>query len=424
MTIASEQSKIIYQGNGSTKEFTVPFSYVADADLEVLLRGSDNVERVLAPGSDYVLVRSGESVGGTCVLTQAPEEGAVLAIRRDPPILQETVYEEGVPLSAKSRENALDLLTMIAQSNRERIERALLLPVSSNGGTPVVPNPNPGAVLAWNESGNLTNGPTVAQIGSAASAAATATAASGQALAAREAAMAARTAAEAARDEAEAIAGGEHNSLVARDAVDCHPMAAISGLDAALADKAGVEHAHVLADITDAGTAAGHDVGTGPDEIPTNALVVGIPVGASIIWDGDAPPNGFLERDGAAISRTTYAALFGVIGTRFGVGDGSTTFNLPDNRGEFLRGWDHGRGVDPDRATRTNRGDGTSGDNNGTKQNDEFKSHTHVSGSYGVRYLAEDNRATPIYSSTATTGATGGNETRPRNVNVMYCIRY
>jgi phage-related tail fiber protein len=61
-------------------------------------------------------------------------------------------------------------------------------------------------------------------------------------------------------------------------------------------------------------------------------------------------PTGWLKANGAAVSRTTYAALFSAIGTTFGVGDGSTTFNLPDLRGEFMRGWDDGRGVDSGRA--------------------------------------------------------------------------
>ncbi len=61
-------------------------------------------------------------------------------------------------------------------------------------------------------------------------------------------------------------------------------------------------------------------------------------------------PNGWLKANGAAVSRTTYSSLFAAIGTTFGAGDGSSTFNLPDLRGEFLRGLDDGRGVDPART--------------------------------------------------------------------------
>lgn len=61
-------------------------------------------------------------------------------------------------------------------------------------------------------------------------------------------------------------------------------------------------------------------------------------------------PAGWLKANGAAISRTAYAALFAAIGTIYGVGDGFNTFNLPDLRGEFMRGFDDGRGVDSGRA--------------------------------------------------------------------------
>ncbi len=66
-------------------------------------------------------------------------------------------------------------------------------------------------------------------------------------------------------------------------------------------------------------------------------------------YAGSTPPTGWLECNGNAVSRTTYAALFSAIGTTYGAGDGSTTFHLPDLRGEFVRGWDHGRGADSGR---------------------------------------------------------------------------
>ncbi len=67
----------------------------------------------------------------------------------------------------------------------------------------------------------------------------------------------------------------------------------------------------------------------------------------------NTPRPGSLACDGTAVSRTTYAALFALIGTTWGAGDGSTTFNLPDLRGEFLRGIDNGRGVDTSRGFAT-----------------------------------------------------------------------
>ena len=63
-----------------------------------------------------------------------------------------------------------------------------------------------------------------------------------------------------------------------------------------------------------------------------------------------AAPAGWLKANGATISRTTYADLFAALGTTYGAGDGSTTFKIPDFRGEFIRSWDDSRGIDTSRS--------------------------------------------------------------------------
>ena len=78
----------------------------------------------------------------------------------------------------------------------------------------------------------------------------------------------------------------------------------------------------------------------------------------TVFWlAGNTPPENCLECNGALISRADYPELFSAIGATFGAGDGSTTFKLPDLRGEFLRGWDNGRGVDSGRAFGSAQGD-------------------------------------------------------------------
>jgi microcystin-dependent protein len=74
------------------------------------------------------------------------------------------------------------------------------------------------------------------------------------------------------------------------------------------------------------------------------------PPGLVAFFARNTAPSGWLKANGAAVSRTAYADLFAAIGTTFGAGDGVNTFNLPDLRGEFVRGWDNGRGVDAGRA--------------------------------------------------------------------------
>ncbi len=109
-----------------------------------------------------------------------------------------------------------------------------------------------------------------------------------------------------------------------------------------------------------------------PDEAVTRAKILEaerVPVGAVFSFAGSTVPEGYLLCNGAQISRSTYSALFSAIGTAHGNGDGSTTFNLPDYRGRFLRGRANGSGLDPDRASRIAMATGgATGDNVGSVQ--------------------------------------------------------
>ena len=154
-------------------------------------------------------------------------------------------------------------------------------------------------------------------------------------------------------------------------------------------------------------------------------------VGGIVAFAQETVPVGWLECDGSTINRTTYAALFAKISTIFGVGDGSTTFEIPDLRGEFVRGWDNTASNDPDAASRTDSGDGsTTGDNVGTKQSFALEDHTHYNTS--AAWVANGGNTTGgagvgTGSADNTTGvgtALFSTETRPRNVNMMYCIKY
>ena len=137
-----------------------------------------------------------------------------------------------------------------------------------------------------------------------------------------------------------------------------------------------------------------------------------VPPGAIMAFARSTPPEGWLECKGQAVSRTTYAALFAAIGTTFGAGDGSTTFNVPDLRGEFIRGWDHGRGVDAGRAF-------------GSAQADALRSHNHTytRPAYSSSWGPGGGKGW-VETAADVTGSTGGTETRPRNIALMYCIKY
>jgi microcystin-dependent protein len=122
-----------------------------------------------------------------------------------------------------------------------------------------------------------------------------------------------------------------------------------------------------------------------------------------------AAPAGWLVCDGSLKLRATYAALFAAIGVLYGAGDGATTFALPDLRGEFLRGLDGGRNVDAGRAL-------------GSAQADAFKSHTHSMGLALSQAAFTAQNPALLANGSAQTAATGGAETRPRNIALLACI--
>ena len=104
-----------------------------------------------------------------------------------------------------------------------------------------------------------------------------------------------------------------------------------------------------------------------------------IPPGVVESYAGATAPEGWLICDGSAVSRTTYKELFDVLGTTYGAGDGSTTFELPDCRGEFVRGLDGGRGVDSGRTLGSAQGFQL-GQHNHPTGNLSVGNHTHPSG--------------------------------------------
>ena len=153
-----------------------------------------------------------------------------------------------------------------------------------------------------------------------------------------------------------------------------------------------------------------------------------VPTGSVFYFAANAAPTGYLEADGTAVSRSTYAALFAVTGTTFGVGDGSTTFNLPDLRGEFIRGWDDGRGVDAGRAFGSTQADEIESHDHDIRVRGANSSHSHRIDGPAETYVAAGSSTSlggsgNIYNDTGAILSTGGTETRPRNVALLACIK-
>ncbi|MDA9159571.1 tail fiber protein [Rhodobacteraceae bacterium] len=142
----------------------------------------------------------------------------------------------------------------------------------------------------------------------------------------------------------------------------------------------------------------------------------GVPAGSVIYHAANTAPSGFLKANGAAVSRSTYAALFTAIGTTFGAGDGSSTFNVPDLRGEFMRGWDDSRGIDSGRSF-------------GSAQSHQMQSHSHTfnvhySPGAGGQPLQGAGSVAATRSTSSVGGTSNSSENRPRNIALLACIKY
>jgi microcystin-dependent protein len=108
------------------------------------------------------------------------------------------------------------------------------------------------------------------------------------------------------------------------------------------------------------------------------------PIGSIAAYAGSTPPEGWLECNGAAVSKTTYYELYAVIGTTFNTGsETATEFRLPDLRGQFLRGWDNGKGIDTGRTL-------------GSTQTEETKSHAHGITDSGHNHVLTENNHTHV----------------------------
>ena len=175
------------------------------------------------------------------------------------------------------------------------------------------------------------------------------------------------------------------------------------------------------------------------------------PSGQIGLFAMDYAPAGWLKANGAAVSRTLYANLFAAIGTRFGAGDGYSTFNLPDLRGEFPRFWDDGRGIDLGRVFVSVQSDNTRRHIHGTGMMSDTDDAVLISQEWGGslprdaqfatiqingvldsllenRYDNPAHRRNNIFRRPLGTAENEAlpdarSETRPRNVALLACIK-
>lgn len=391
MTINSEVRKAgPFAGNGVTTTFPFAFKVFSASDM-LVVRSDFNtgVETELVLGVDYSvsLNPDQDSMPGGDIITSSPLPiGTTLTATSSVPSVQPVDLTNQGGFYPDVINGALDRLTILVQQIAEAVSRSVKIKLSSES--------TPDQLLsAIDDSVSI--------------AAASADAAAGSADAA--ASLAGAAAASAVDAEDSAIAAAQSAASLGM------PPLTGAALDMlrVKADESGYEHrtpAQVRADI-------------GAEPAGATAAM---PIGGLLGWPLPTPPAKYLECDGSNVSRTTYAALFALLGTYYGAGDGSTTFTLPDFRGVFLRGWDHGRGI-----ADVNR-------NVGVYTPDSLASHDHLvtnnatswgGGAGGNQGYISNNSDNTILQSDANhnrrnrSTATGGAETYPKHVVIMLCIR-
>ena len=428
MAVVTTESREDLLGNGSAIEFSVGFRCILnDQDnapyIEVYLADQDAgsmVEPVLLTyGIDYTV----DNVSDTGFRVKYPIDGSPLSstqrliVQRRTPVLQ-TYFNTNVP-DRKPIENVGDYLTILVQERLEELSRTPKISITSD----LDPNTLIEKVVASADKAiadsaqalDITSG-MQDEVHAAAEAAIKATAMAEQSTHAHLNLKSLDTIEVDTTGSFELSVNGQRVAM-ASELPDWSQFAQTDGSNAdAEAYQALVGMPEVKNDISELSVSTVKTDGSNITVEEWRILLGikdGVTAGTVAYYCAESPPDGWLVANGAEISRTDYSDLFTVIGTTFGEGDGTTTFNIPDLRGVFLRGIDNGRGFDIDRAF-------------GSYQGDDNKSHSHSipsssswgqSGSNIVNTKGAANR-------NINTSASGGIEARPKNVALLPCIKY
>jgi microcystin-dependent protein len=420
-------SYVQYPGNGSTTSFTVTFPYLLRAHVKLyygLSLQSGGYTQLLVDGVNYNWVNS-----TTVLLTAAPANGVTLTVRRETPTDSRLVdWSDGSGLIADNLDTA-DLQNFYSvQEQKDYVDALSINPSTNVADLSITANKlsSDAVTLAKLIDGVL-----------AASAAGLAKMADGflAATTAGRAKMAdgyittdkvldgAVTSAKIADGTiatADLADGAVTSAKIADGTIATADLADSAVTSAKIAD--GTVATADLADgaVTSAkiadGTIATADLADGAVTSAKLAAGAAVPIGAVFYFAANTSPSGYLKANGDTIPNgngtvqgitADFSNLYAIIGSTYGAAG-----KLPDLRGEFLRGWDDSRGVDAGRSF-------------GSAQADEFKSHTH-----SLYYIPNGSVTGSVYSTGGgswqygNTGATGGTETRPRNIALLACIKY
>lgn len=442
MTISSEINKSgPYDGNGSATDFEFDFKISEPAHLLVLHTNDEGAETQLS--RDAYQVTQDEDGTGHITLPTALPAGEKITLLLNPPFTQLSDLPNQGAWNPEVVESALDKLTSCLLKLREEISRSVKIKASNDladlddlladierladasDGVKALAGVKAKLVECADNIASIQAATTSAT--NAANSAATAQDAKSQAITAKDQSILAKTAAEAARDtalSATPITASEKGRELVGKATETE-MRTVLGAASDVSVQSVID---ALAE--KATTAALNSL-----QNQVNNFSAG-PIGSIIVWSFEAPPADYLELNGAILDRADYPELFAAVNsagmlqsqgskqhTQWGNGDGSTTFSLPDLRGEHLIGWDHGRGVDAGRGMLT-------------WQADAVKAHNHSAGNLripaansGQGGYHQANYAYPQYTNatiavTGTTGSTGSPINRVRTVAVMFLVKF
>jgi microcystin-dependent protein len=342
MTVSSELNRKEYAGNDVTVAFaTSPVVFFDEADLEVYVVVDATGVATLKTITTHYTVSGGSGSTGTVTMLTAPATGETLVIVRSLALLQEVDLVNNDSSDAEVLEDALDKLTMMAQQNSASIDRSFKLADSdTSGASTEIPTPEASALIGWSDDGTELQNYTTDVLDSALTTAFTITL-----LDDADADAFVQTLV----DGATAITSPAIGDTILLSDVSETPddgrkitlentLKVVNGLTEDTTPDFSADF--VLS--YDASAAAAKKIG----------LDTLLPAGIVMDYAGSSVPTGWLECDGAAVSRATYPALFTAIGTTWGAGDGSTTFNLPPSAGRSRIGRGTGTvvasGVDAD----------------------------------------------------------------------------
>lgn len=384
MTVSSTTTKVSYSGDGTTSAFAYSFKIFNDSDLVVIVRtDSTGAETTKTLNTDYLVSNAGESDGGTVTFKfdtgnsgdsnydttdRRPQSGETVLLKRVMTLTQNTDYTPNDSFPAAAHEEALDKLTFIQQQQQEEIDRSFKF-AQTDTGTITIPT---STERASKYLGFDTNGDVIAVAG---------------------------TADVSPISTFAATIVDDTSASAVRTTIGLGDLATLNTVGSSQIDTNAVTASEL--NISGNGTSGQAITSDGDGSFSYTTLAVGFSSGMVIPFAGTSAPTGFLMCGGQAVSRSTYSDLFAVIGTTYGVGDGSSTFNLPDLQGRVVAGKDDMSGSSANRLTDAVTG-GLNGDTLGDTGGTE--SHTLTSAQSGLRqhnHTATTTAVTPISSTSS-----------------------